>query len=249
MIKFQSTEMRMPDAGQLFVGTSGYSYKEWKGNFYPEKLPDREMLPFYAKQFSTVEINHSFYRMPTETALLNWANAVPEGFRFALKANQKITHIQRLRECESTLKRFLEVASVLNDGNHLGPILVQLPPNFKFDRHLLEDFLALRPPAFLFAFEVRHPSWYTDETYSVLRQYQTALCLSETEKQTPREVLTAGFTYVRLRLETYTAKQLAVWKKRLDTWLAEGIDIYVYCKHEDSGKAPAYARQLLGKAD
>ena len=114
------------------------------------------MLPFYAKQFSTVEINHSFYRMPTETALLNWANAVPEGFRFALKANQKITHIQRLRDCESTLKRFLEVASVLNDGNHLGPILVQLPPNFKFDRPLLEEFLALRPPAFLFAFEVRH---------------------------------------------------------------------------------------------
>jgi len=249
MIKFQSMEMRMPDAGKLFVGTSGYSYKEWKGSFYPEKLPDREMLPFYAKQFSTVEINHSFYRMPTETALLNWANAVPEGFRFALKANQKITHIQRLRECESTLKRFLEVASVLNDGNHLGPILVQLPPNFKFDRHLLEDFLALRPPAFLFAFEVRHPSWYTDETYSVLRQYQTALCLSETDKQTPPEVLTADFTYVRLRLENYTAKQLAAWKKRLDTWLAEGIDIYVYCKHEDSGKAPAYARQLLGKAD
>src|SRR5882762_1710124 len=103
MIKFQSMEMRMPDAGKLFVGTSGYSYKEWKGSFYPEKLPDREMLPFYAKQFSTVEINHSFYRMPTETALLNWANAVPEGFRFALKANQKITHMQRLRECESTL--------------------------------------------------------------------------------------------------------------------------------------------------
>jgi len=249
MIKFQSTEMRMPDAGKLFVGTSGYSYKEWKGSFYPEKLPDREMLPFYAKQFSTVEINHSFYRMPTETALLNWANAVPEGFRFALKANQKITHMQRLRGCESTLKRFLEVASVLNDGNHLGPILVQLPPNFKFDRHLLEDFLALRPPAFLFAFEVRHPSWYTDETYAVLRRFNTALCLSETEKQTPPQVLTAGFTYVRLRLENYTAKQLAVWKKRLDTWLAEGIDIYVYCKHEDSGKAPAYARQLLGQAD
>jgi len=239
----------MPRAGKLFVGTSGYSYKEWKGNFYPEKLPDREMLPFYAKQFSTVEINHSFYRMPTEKALLSWANAVPEQFRFALKANQKITHIQRLRGCESTLKRFLEVASVLNDGDHLGPILVQLPPNFKFDRPLLEDFLALRPPAFMFAFEVRHPSWYTDETYGVLRQYRTALCLSETEKQIPPDVLTADFTYLRLRLENYTAEQLGAWKTRIHSWLVQGIDAYVYCKHEDAGKGPAYARQLLGKTD
>src|SRR5258705_7242348 len=228
--------MRMPDAGKLFVGTSGYSYKEWRGSFYPEKLPDREMLPFYAKQFSTVEINHSFYRMPTETALLNWANAVPEGFRFALKANQKITHIQRLRDCESTLKRFLEVASVLNDGDHLGPILVQLPPNSRFDRSLLEDFLALRPVAFAFAFEVRHPSWYTDETYFVLRQHKTALCLSETDKQTAPEVLTAGFTYVRLRLENYTAKQMAVGKKPLDTWFANGNCTYVACQNQDSGK-------------
>jgi uncharacterized protein YecE (DUF72 family) len=239
----------MPNAGKLLIGTSGYSYKEWKGSFYPEKLPDREMLAFYAQQFSTVEINHSFYRMPTETALLNWAKTVPEGFRFALKANQKITHIQRLRGSESTLKRFLEVASVLSDGDHLGPILVQLPPNFKFDRPLLEDFLALRPPAFSFAFEVRHPSWYTEETYAVLRQHQTALCLSETEKQTPPDVLTANFTYARLRLENYTPKQLAAWKKRFDGWVGQGVAVYAYCKHEDSGKAPAYARQLLGKTN
>jgi uncharacterized protein YecE (DUF72 family) len=238
----------MPRVGRLLVGTSGYSYKQWKGNFYPEKLPDREMLSFYATQFSTVEINHSFYRMPTETALLNWAKSVPEGFRFALKANQQITHMQRLRGCESTLKRFLEVASVLNDGEHLGPILVQLPPTFKFDRPLLEDFLALRPPAFRFAFEVRHPSWYTDETYAVLRQQDTALCLSETEKQTPPDVLTAGFAYIRLRLEDYTTQQLSAWRKRFDAWLSQGIDVYVYCKHEDAGKGPAYARQILGKS-
>jgi uncharacterized protein YecE (DUF72 family) len=206
------------------------------------------MLSFYGKQFSTVEINHSFYRMPSENVLLNWAKSVPEGFRFALKANQQITHIQRLRGCESTLKRFLEVASVLNDGDHLGPILVQLPPTFKFDGPLLEDFLALRPPAFLFAFEVRHPSWYTDETYAVLRQHNTALCLSETDKQTPPDVVTAGFAYVRLRLENYTPKQLTAWRKRFDAWLDQGVDVYVYCKHEDEGKAPADARYLLGKA-
>jgi uncharacterized protein YecE (DUF72 family) len=207
------------------------------------------MLSFYAKQFSTVEINYTFYRMPTESTLLNMVKNVPEGFRFALKANQKITHIQRLRGCENTLKRFLEVASVLNDGDHLGPVLVQLPPNFKFDRPLLEDFLALRPPAFRFAFEVRHPSWYTDETYAVLRKYETALCLSETEKQTPPDILTASWTYARLRLEDYTPKQITAWKKRFDAWLAQGIDGYVYFKHEDAGKAPAYAHQLVGKAN
>lgn len=230
------------------MGTSGYSYKEWKGNFYPEKLPDKEMLSFYAKQFTTVEINHSFYRMPTESALQNWAKSVPEGFRFALKANQQITHIKRLRDCESTLKRFLEVASILNAGDHLGPILVQLPPTFKFDRPLLEDFLALRPPAFLFAFEVRHPSWYTEETYEVLRKLGTALCLSETEKQTPPDVITAPFTYARLRLEDYTGKQIKAWKQKFDTWLGQGVNVYVYFKHEDAGKAPAYARQLLEKS-
>ena len=239
-------EATISRTGQLRVGTSGYSYKQWKGSFYPEKLPDREMLSFYSKQFSTVEINYTFYRMPTESTLLNMAKSVPQSFCFALKANQKITHIQRLRNCESTLKRFLEVASVLNDGDHLGPVLVQLPPNFKFDRPLLEDFLALRPPAFRFAFEVRHASWYTEETYAVLRKHETALCLSETDKQTPPDVITADFTYVRLRLEDYTAKQLKTWRKRFDAWLAKGVDVYVYCKHEDEGKAPEYARQLLG---
>jgi uncharacterized protein YecE (DUF72 family) len=231
----------------VYAGTSGYSYKQWKGSFYPEKLPDREMLSFYAQHFSTVEINHSFYRMPNESVLDNWAKSVPEGFRFALKANQKITHIQRLKNTESTLKRFLEVASVLQNGDHLGPILVQLPPNFKFDQPLLEDFLALRPAAFQFAFEVRHASWYQEETYAVLRKHNTALCLAETDKDKPPDVVTANFTYARLRREDYTLKQLGEWKKRFDAWTKQGVDVYVYCKHEDEGKAPAYARILLGK--
>ena len=230
----------------MLVGTSGYAYKEWKGSFYPQKFADKDMLSFYAQHFSTVEINHTFYRMPTENVLVQWGKTVPAGFRFALKANQQITHIQRLRNCESTLKRFLEVASVLNDGDHLGPILVQLPPTFKFDQPLLEEFLALRPRAFAFAFEVRHPSWYTDETYAVLRKHDTALCLAETEKQTPPDVLTANFTYVRLRLENYTPKQLEAWRKRFVAWRSHGVDVFAYCKHEDAGKAPAYARQLLG---
>ena len=234
-------------SGQLRVGTSGYAYKQWKGSFYPEKMPDREMLNFYGQQFSTVEINHSFYRMPTENLLQQWAKSVPEKFQFALKANQQITHILRLRNCESTVKRFLEAASVLHEDDHLGPILIQLPPNFKADLPLLEELLKLRPSAFRFAFEVRHASWYAEETYALLRQYGTALCLAETDEQAPPEVLTADFTYVRLRRENYTPKQLAVWKKRFDAWSGKEVDVYVYVKHEDAGKGPVYARQLLGK--
>jgi uncharacterized protein YecE (DUF72 family) len=206
------------------------------------------MLSFYSRQLQTVEINHSFYRMPTENLLLQWAGSVPEGFRFALKANQQITHIQRLRNCESTLKRFLEACSVLSEGDHLGPILIQLPPTFKFDKQLLEDFMGLRPPAFSFAFEVRHSSWYTEETYSVLRQHSVALCLAETDEQTPPEILTANFTYLRLRLEEYTPEHLGAWRRRFDAWTGQGVDVYAYCKHEDAGKAPAYAKQLLGQA-
>jgi len=205
------------------------------------------MLRFYSQHFSTVEINHTFYRMPTERVLEQWASSVPGSFQFALKVNQQITHIQKLRNSESTLKRFLEVASILTDGDHLGPILVQLPPTFRADRNVLEEFLKLRPRAFRFALEVRHPSWHNEETYSLLRQYETALCLAETDKESPPEVLTADFTYVRLRREAYTPKQLSGWRERFDGWLRQGIEVYVYCKHEDAGKAPAYARRLLGQ--
>ena len=235
----------MAETGKLYVGTSGYAYKPWKGTFYPEKLPDKEMLKFYASQLLTVEINYSFYQMPKESTLEGWASNVPESFQFALKANQKITHVARLRNCESTLKRFLEVASVLQEGNRLGPILVQLPPKFKFDSALLREFLALRPTAFRFAFEVRHASWYTEETYQLLRKFDTALCLAETDETAPPDVVTAGFAYVRLRREEYSAKELAAWRKRFDGWNKQGVDVYCYVKHEDAGKGPKYARQLL----
>lgn len=230
---------------ELRVGTSGYSYKEWKGSFYPEKLPAGEMLRFYASHFPTVEINHTFYRMPTEKVLESWMAAVPADFQFALKLNQKITHIQKLQNCEDTLKRFLEVASVLAGEKRLGPVLVQLPPSFRADLEQLEAFLRLRPPAFRFALEVRHPSWHTEETYSLLRRHGTALCLAETDKTAAPLVLTADFTYVRLRRESYTGKQLVAWKKRFQQWRAAGIDVYAYVKHEEAGKAPVYAHKLF----
>lgn len=230
---------------KLYVGTSGYAYNEWKGSFYPEKLAEREMLGFYSRQFSTVEINHTFYRMPSENVLEQWAASVPAGFQFALKANQKITHIQRLRDVRSTLERFLSVASLLANEGRLGPILFQLPPAFRADLKVLESFLQLRPRAFRFAVEFRHASWHAPETYSLLRQYGTALCLAETEKDKPPDLLTADFTYVRLRRESYTAKELAAWRQRLHDGLNQGIDVYAYFKHEEAGKAPVYAERLL----
>jgi uncharacterized protein YecE (DUF72 family) len=231
--------------GELRVGTSGYAYKEWKGNFYPEKLPADQMLDFYAQQFRTVEANNTFYRMPVESLFEKWGAAVPDGFQFALKLNQQVTHIRRLRECESTLKRFLEVAAVLQPNARLGPVLVQLPPNFKADLALLDAFLALRPSAFRFAVEVRHASWYTDDFYTLLRKHGVSLCLAETDEFTPPLIASADFVYARLRKTDYTAKEIAAWKSRTDEWLAGGADVYVYFKHEEAGKGPAFAKKLL----
>lgn len=229
----------------LRVGTSGYAYKPWKGSFYPEKLPDAEMLRYYAGRFLTVEINYSFYRMPVESMLQKWSEQVGDGFQFALKANQQITHIRKLRGTESTLRRFLEVATVLQAADKLGPVLVQLPPTFKADLAVLEEFLKLRPRAFRFALEVRHPSWHTPEMHDVLRRYETALCLAETDKEPAPDALTADFAYVRLRKEEYKPKEIAAWRARFDAWLAQGRDVYAYFKHEEEGKAPAFAEKLL----
>jgi len=230
---------------ELRVGTSGYAYKEWKGNFYPAKLPDRQMLRYYSEQLRTVEINHSFYRMPTERVLGGWAESVPDGFHFALKANQQITHIRKLRDAADLLRRFLEPTTVLAQRNLLGPVLVQLPPTFRADLDLLDEFLQQRPRALRFAFEVRHASWHTEETYALLRRHGTALCLAETEKDSPPEVLTADFTYLRLRRPAYATKELKAWKERIDNWLRQGIDVYAYFKHEEAGQAPAFAQRLL----
>ena len=230
---------------QLSVGTSGYAYREWKGSFYPKGLPAGEMLRFYAQHFTTVEINYTFYHMPVKNTLQQWASNVPDGFQFALKANNLITHIQRLRGCADTLRLFLEAASALESEDCLGPVLVQLPPNFPADLRVLEQFLKLCPRTLRFTLEFRHASWYAEDTYALLRSYGVALCLAETDDLTPPNILTADFSYVRLRRSTYGPKRLAAWKERFDTWVREGISVFAYFKHEETGKAPAYARRLL----
>ncbi len=229
---------------ELRVGTSGYAYAAWRGKFYPRKLPPREMLRFYAQRFTTVEINHTFYTMPERRVLRQWAGEVPAGFQFALKVNNLTTHIKRLRGCAGALRRFLKAATALETGNHLGPVLVQLPPNFRADRGVLEKFLKRCPREFRFAFEFRHSSWHSEETCALLREQQMALCLAETDDDTPPLVLTTDFTYVRLRRTTYGRERLAAWKQRFDAWQRQGVCVYAYFKHDDSGKGPRYARRL-----
>jgi uncharacterized protein YecE (DUF72 family) len=224
----------------LRVGTSGYAYPAWRGSFYPANHPAGAMLGFYASRFTTVEINHTFYRMPVERTLRDWAAAVPAGFQFAVKLHQRLTHQKRLRDCDEPLSRFLEVVRVLAGAGQLGPLLIQLPPYFRADPATLD--------AFRCALEVRHASWLVQDTYAVLRAHGVALCLAETD-ETPApptlEILTAGFVYLRLRRDDYAPADLAAWRARCQAWVAGGLDVYAYFKHEDAGRGPVYARALL----
>jgi uncharacterized protein YecE (DUF72 family) len=227
----------------LYVGTSGYSYKEWKGTFYPQKLPAKQMLSFYGAQFRTVEINYTFRRMPTVSILDTWSSAVPADFRFALKAPEAITHRKRLQGVSDSLTRFLEVASHLKE--RLGPLLFQLPPNFKKDVSRLREFLALLPSERRVAFEFRHPSWFEGEEISeLLREHRVALCIADAEGdlEVPVEA-TAAWGCLRLRRPDYDDAALKRWVKHVrdQKWQ----DAFVFFKHEDEGKGPQLARRFL----
>lgn len=226
----------------LYVGTSGYSYKEWKGTFYPNDLPARQMLRFYGEHFRTVEINNTFYRLPSASVLQAWASDVPADFRFALKAPQTITHRRRLKDAGDSLSQFLEVAAALK--KRLGPLLFQLPPNFKKDVPRLRDFLALLPAKRRVAFEFRHPSWFDEEVVGLLRDHQVALCLAEAENDLEVPfVATADWGYLRLRRPDYSTAELKRWVKRLRQ--QDWRDVFVFFKHEDEGKGPQLAKRFL----
>ncbi len=223
---------------QLYLGTSGYSYKEWKGRFYPKELPDREMLRYYAGRLGSVEINNTFYRMPTETLLQGWASQVPEGFRFVLKASRRITHIKKLKGCEEEVRYLLETASTL--GEKLGAVLFQLPPSFRVDRELLAAFLELLPPGARTAFEFRHPSWDDAGARDLLAARNAALCMADTDELPVAEIAaTADWGYLRLRGASYGQKELEGWveKVRGQPWTAA----YVFFKHEEAGAGPQLA--------
>jgi uncharacterized protein YecE (DUF72 family) len=228
----------------ILVGTSGYNYPEWKGSFYPADLAATKMLPYYAARFPTVEINYTFYRMPTEKILSNWAAQAPAGFRFTLKAPRRITHDAKLVNCESLTAGFCSVAAS-GLGDKLGALLFQLPPNQKKDLPRLEAFLDTLPPKAAAAFEFRHPSWFDDSVFSALKARNKALCVADSEKlETPLEV-TADYGYFRLRDEGYTSKDIEDWGLKIEGLRSRCKDIYVYFKHEEEGKGPAFAQELM----
>jgi len=234
---------------QLHVGTSGYNFPEWKGSFYPAKLPAKAMLAYYAGRLATVEINYTFYRIPNAKTVAGWDAETPAGFRFVLKAPQRITHIARLKNVDDPLRYFTDVALAL--GPKLGAVLVQLPPNFKQDLARLGDFLALTRPELRLAFEFRNSSWFVDPVYDLLKSYNAALCVADTEAGHTPVVATADFGYARLRDEGYTTGDLAKWAERLGEVGSGWTDAFVFFKHEEGGEGPRLAaefRKLAGTA-
>jgi uncharacterized protein YecE (DUF72 family) len=227
---------------KFLVGTSGYAYKEWKGAFYPEKLPQKEMLAYYAARFSAVEINYTFRRLPRQSVVESWAKQVPASFRFVLKARQIITHFKRLQNAEKETDDFLRVASILK--RRQGPVLFRLPPNFKKDVSRLAAFLSHVKGRAKAALEFRHASWFDDEVVECLREHGSTLCVADAEDLPATDLVrTANWGYVRLREEGYTDKTLRKWISRIRS---RGWDeAYVFFKHEDSAAGPKLATRFL----
>jgi len=224
------------------IGTSGFQYAEWKGNFYPEDLAAAKMLPYFAERLSTTEINYTFHRIPSPKTIENWKAQTPANFRFALKAPQKITHFAKLRDCQDTLDYFCRV--ILQLGDRLGPVLFQLPPQFKKNAEVLNSFLR-ELPAIRAAFEFRHASWFDEEIFDLLKTRNIALCLADTEKLAASTEITADYGYLRLRREDYTSADVTRWaefiRQQADRWQ----EAFVYFKHEEAGIGPKLARQMI----
>lgn len=229
----------------LLVGTSGYSYKEWKGNFYPEDLPGKEMLRYYGSRLPTVEINNTFYRLPKESVLKSWGDQVPVDFQFAVKASQRITHIKRLKDAGDETEYLLRTIRVL--GSRLGCILFQTPPNLKKDLPRLEQFLKHIPGDTRAAFEFRHSTWFEQDVFDCLRASRCALCIADADDELEIPfVATADWGYMRLRRVEYTAADLKKWMKQVQSQKWDRA--FVFFKHEDAGTGPKLAAQFLNLA-
>ena len=226
----------------LWIGTSGFQYPEWKGTFYPEKFPVSKMLPYYAARFSSTEVNYSFRRIPSPKTIEGWATATPERFKFSLKAPQKVTHFAKLRDCADTLRYFHQVVSALDAK--LGAVLFQLPPGFKKDASILAAFLEELPSGMRAAFEFRHDSWFDDEVFAALKQRNAALCIADSAKLSTPVVATADYGYLRLRREDYTSADIARWAETVGAQQAGWSDAFVYFKHEESGIGPKFAAEF-----
>lgn len=232
----------------VWIGTSGYNYPEWKGSFYPRDLAASKMLAYYAERFPTVEVNYTFYRMPTAAVVSGWAATVPPAFRFALKAPRRITHIAKLRDCQEPVKAFFDAAAAL--GPQLGPALFQLAPTYKKDLAALDGFLETLPPRARAAFEFRHPSWFDADVMERLRRCNLALCVADSEKLSSPVEITADYAYFRLRDEGYGPDDIRRWAGVIRDRTSGCRDVYVYFKHEEAGKGPMFAgmlREALGE--
>ena len=229
-------------SARVFVGTSGYNYPEWRGTFYPEKFSTVKMLAYYAERFPTVEINYTFYRMPTEKLLAGWAAGTPESFSFTLKAPRRITHDAKLQRCEDLLQTFCRTARTL--GPKLATLLFQLPPTFKKDATVLKAFLELLPEGTRAALEFRHPSWFDGDIFDALRSRNVALCVADSEKLHAPVEITADYAYFRLRDEGYQQADIERWADTIRN-LTGVRDVFVYFKHEEQGLGPEFARRLI----
>ncbi|MDD5711377.1 MAG: DUF72 domain-containing protein [Smithellaceae bacterium] len=226
----------------ILAGTSGYSYNQWKGRFYPEKMRAKDMLSFYARSFRTVEINNTFHRMPSERLLASWAAQVPRGFVFALKAPQFITHVKMLRNVHEETSYLFRTLPILNDK--LGPVLFQFPPSFHISLQIFTEFLTLIPDAVSCAFEFRHSSWRTEEVVNLLRGKKFCLCVKDADDQRAGEIIsTAPWGYLRLRRADYTEVDIVEWAEKIRAQKWERA--FVFFKHEDGAKGPEFAQRLL----
>ncbi|HKJ92573.1 MAG TPA: DUF72 domain-containing protein [Longimicrobiales bacterium] len=225
------------------TGTSGFSYKEWKGSFYPEAIAAGDMLAYYAGQLGACEINSTFYRMPRASVLEGWDAQTPDAFRFVLKASRRITHFKRLKpekDVGEDVAYFLSQAAAL--GPHLGAVLFQLPPNLKKDLPRLRAFLELLPGEARAAFEFRHASWLDDEVFDALREHGAALCIAQTDEATTPVVATAPWGYLRLRKQVYEPGELDGWAERIGG--QDWAEVFVFFKHEDGAAGPRLAREF-----
>lgn len=228
-------------ATTIFIGTSGWSYPDWKELFYPKEVKSKDWLSYYANHFATVELNNTFYHLPTEKSIQNWYSHAPQGFIFAVKASQYITHLKRLTDPSETTRKFFDALKGLKDK--LGPILFQLPPSFKQNLERLHKFIRYLPPGFRYVFEFRHDSWYQEDTYDLLKKYGAALCITDLKGKQSPEVITADFTYLRLHgpklayQGEYGPKRLQEWKKKFDAWHKNKIQIFCYFDNDAKSDA------------
>ena len=230
----------------VFAGTSGFAYPSWKPDFYPAKLSQKGFLHYYATRLNAVEINYTFRRLPSASTLENWVTATPAGFVFALKAHMRITHLLRLKEAEFT-EVFFRAIDPLRAARRLGPVLVQLPPNFKAEIDTLAAFLEKLPADIRCAFEFRNRSWLIDEVYALLEKHGVSLCLAESDKLEVPRVLTANFVHARLRKPDYSEAEIADIGERVRGLMEGGRDVYAFFKHEETAAGALYAERILSR--